>query len=190
MHKKCGRIRDEQHNLIDGICKICNHGVFIDSRDGNKYLVIKIGDQIMMAENLRYNVPGGSYAYGDSNVNAKKYGLLYTLEAAKEVTKGLSGWHLPSKNEWIKLNNYIDGRSLMVGCINYENYGFNPLYGGYLSKGLGLYTHIGHSAYFWSSSAFDDYKDCIMNLGGLFHNGNIFNIDSYDPCYSVRFFRD
>ncbi len=77
-------------------------GTFIDSRDGNEYNWVQIGDQVWMAENLKYlpSVVGpgtGSqttphyyvYGYNGTDVNAAKattnystYGVLYNWPAA------------------------------------------------------------------------------------------------------------
>lgn len=96
-------------------------GFFIDERDGQQYAWIKIGDQIWMAENLRYlpNVVGPNtisettpyhyvYDYDGTDVNAAKatdnfaeYGVLYNHAAALQACP--EGWHLPTDAEWQEL---------------------------------------------------------------------------------------
>lgn len=94
---------------------------FIDSRDGNTYKWIQLGNQIWMAQNLAWLPevsPSGSgslvgpyyyvYDYNGFDVeNAKslynydKYGVLYNWEAATNACP--TGWHLPTDEEWIIL---------------------------------------------------------------------------------------
>jgi len=100
-------------------------GTFTDSRDGNVYKTVKIGNQIWMAENLRYlpsmsnsqsNTTPCYYVYGyfGSDVNEAKtkkkyitYGVLYNWSAASSSCP--SGWHLPSNAEWQELIDYLGG---------------------------------------------------------------------------------
>ncbi len=103
---------------------------FTDSRDDNVYKMVTIGDQIWMAENLRYlpsiTVPGtGSkttphyYVYGYDNTivsNAKAsanyttYGVLYNWPAA--VNACPTGWHLATDAEWAELIQNMGGTSI------------------------------------------------------------------------------
>lgn len=98
---------------------------FLDIRDDQYYSAIPIGNQIWMAENLRYlpkvsSPSSGStrepfyyvYGYHGTNVdqakdkpNYLKYGVLYNWEAAKRSCP--EGWHLPTDGEWTELEDYL-----------------------------------------------------------------------------------
>jgi uncharacterized protein (TIGR02145 family) len=103
---------------------------FTDSRDGNVYKYIKIGNQLWMAENLKYlpsvseagmisvEIPcynvygysGTSLAGAKASFNYGAYGVLYNWAAAKTACP--AGWHLPTIEEWNQLADYLGGKSV------------------------------------------------------------------------------
>jgi len=117
-------------------------GEFTDLRDKNVYKWVQIGDQIWMAENLRYfnrlGKTGSKYEYWISGFNGTdrqkaresdnylKYGVLYNYESAKKRCP--DGWHLPSRREWLILiqnvnnkANFIKEKSFWNDAQNDEN---------------------------------------------------------------------
>ena len=67
---------------------------FTDKRDGQKYKSVKIGNQLWMAENLKYKTDSMSYEKDED-------GPLYTWYEA--VSACPAGWHLPSAQECLYL---------------------------------------------------------------------------------------
>ncbi len=92
-------------------------GTFTDSRDGQTYEWVTIGDQVWMAENLNYDQSsyGNDWSYDNDESNCDTYGRLYDWKAvmqgetsSDENPSGVQGvcpdgWHVPSDEEWKEL---------------------------------------------------------------------------------------
>jgi uncharacterized protein (TIGR02145 family) len=85
------------------------NGTFVDERDKKTYKYITIGKLIWMAENLNFKTED-SWCYDDKNVSCKKYGRLYTYDAAMKACP--DGWHLPSMKEWKYLFSVVEGTNI------------------------------------------------------------------------------
>ncbi len=83
---------------------------FTDSRDGQTYKLVCIGNRVWFAENLRYLGAGRDFS-GNPN-NRAIYGRYYTKEEAMEgeysnngeSIRGVcpEGWHIPSRQEYLE----------------------------------------------------------------------------------------
>jgi len=106
------------------------NGVFLDNRNGQQYPWIKIGTQIWMGKNLNIgmmiktkkdqtnNELIEKYCYKNDSTNCLIYGGFYQWEEmmqynSREGSQGIcpSGWHLPTKQEWITLFIYLGGET-------------------------------------------------------------------------------
>jgi uncharacterized protein (TIGR02145 family) len=110
-------------------------GTFTDDRDGNTYRYVTIGDQVWMAENLKYlpevtssdvfdnDVPryyvfaynGNDVAEAKATGNYGTYGVLYNWSAAVEACP--AGWHLPGDGEWTELTDHLGGETVAGGQL-------------------------------------------------------------------------
>jgi uncharacterized protein (TIGR02145 family) len=149
---------------------------FTDSRDGQSYDVVKIGNLSWMAENLNYETETSACPDGDSR-NCKRLGRLYTWAEAKTVCP--EGWRLPTKADFAALISAVNlatsgdaamsraGNSGVVsnkvgaalksrdGWFKKGNgsdaLGFRALPAGYRGAD-GKFDGIGGYAYFWSAT--------------------------------------
>lgn len=112
---------------------------------------VKVGNMVWMAENLNTSTSGSCY-YNYNSELGKKYGSLYTWEAAKSACP--AGWHLPNDAEWNKLIELaggfdVAGKLLKLG----GTLGFNATYGGFTT--LGNFILLDSYGAYWSSSSYD-----------------------------------
>ena len=138
---------------------------FTDSRDGQSYDVVKIGNLSWMAENRNYETETSACPDGDSR-NCKRMGRLYTWAEAKTVCP--EGWRLPTKSDFAQLLTQLNAGVALKSRDGWfkkgngsDEFGFNALPAGYRGAILkaddgaitgGKFDGIGGYAYFWSAT--------------------------------------
>ena len=136
------------------------YGEMIDERDGKSYKIVKIGNQVWMAENLAFRPQSGVFtAYNNDLTNIKTHGYLYDYATACSVCP--SGWKLPSNTDFIELTNYVGSdykpKLMKVGSWSVDEnasnvYGFSGVPSG-MKDHVGNFRALGIGAFFWSSTA-------------------------------------
>jgi len=86
-------------------------GTFIDDRDSATYKTIKIGNQVWMSENLKFNSENSSCPDFKERP-CSKFGRFYTFDEALKACP--NGWHLPDQNEWDILINNLGGNTAAI----------------------------------------------------------------------------
>ena len=148
-------------------------GTITDKRDGQEYKTIGIGDQLWLAENLKYDVDS-SWCYGDTLEYCEKYGRIYQWDVnvgpnAKVEHICPDGFHVPTRTEWEKLNAFAEKwfpgrthtpRSVLSSSdpmefeysvpVGEDLLGFNGIYVGHRTS-KGLYEGRTYAAYFCSA---------------------------------------
>jgi uncharacterized protein (TIGR02145 family) len=86
---------------------------FTDPRDGKVYKTVKIGTQLVMAENLAYKPEKGTYWINNYSLNGiEKCEYRYDWVTANSIAP--AGWHLPTREEWKTLWKYLGGDASLV----------------------------------------------------------------------------
>lgn len=155
--------------------------------DGNLYNSVKIGSQIWTTQNLkviRYrngntipNIPDvdvwknltiGSYcSFLNNTASATTYGLLYNYYAITDTRQICpEGWHVPTKEEWQTLIDYLGGDNLASSKVRASGLeywehdkgtnssGFNALGGSWRGDDGVFYYSLGSGAYWWTNAVF------------------------------------
>ena len=156
--------------------------------DGNVYGTIKIGRQVWMLQNLKVtkyqngddipivtknekwsSLDIGAYCWYDNKIKNKDiYGALYNQIAIDDSRKLTPlGWHVPIREDWEKLIDYLGGREVAggklkeIGANHWESpnkkasnsSGFTALPGGRRGQD-GVFCFMGQWGFWWSSHYF------------------------------------
>lgn len=204
---------------------IIEYGTVLDI-DGNLYKTVKIGKQWWMAENLKVtkyrngdpipnisinsewqNNSTGAYCnYNNDPSIGNKSGRLYNWQAVREERKlAPSGWHIPSRDEWKTLIDYLSNNG---GCLAesmgwksdevenssiknnkcYNSSGFNAIKCGY-RQANGLFVNERSYSNWWSSTYFGDGLVWCRHINA--DDGGIFDaMQSAKYGFSVRCVKD
>jgi uncharacterized protein (TIGR02145 family) len=160
----------------------------IKDYDGNIYHTVTIGTQVVMAENLKtkhysdgetipeikddstwINLTTGAYCSNSNDESiSSKYGYLYNWYVVSNQHKVCPvGWHVPSANEWKKLEIYLGGaggaggKMKETGTGNWSDpnakadntSGFSAIPGGSRNND-GTFNLPGETGMWWTSTEF------------------------------------
>ncbi|NQV01287.1 MAG: hypothetical protein HQ542_01470 [Bacteroidia bacterium] len=148
--------------------------ILIDHRDGNKYSIVKIGEQVWMTENLKYKTQE-SFCYKNRKEYCEECGQYYTFFEALDACP--NGWHLPSDAEWMILESNMGMNPAEAGKSGWRGThpgqaptllmggqsGLNLKMCGYMDKNAGggdIYEH----AYYWTSTSTSTYSAWIRHF--------------------------
>jgi len=177
-------------------------GTLKDFRDDHSYKTIRIGNQVWMAENLKFepkigDSKLGTYKTYNNDVSKKDpLGYLYDYSTAKNICP--LGWHLPNNEDWKELINHLDGENEAGGYLKKKDNlwkskntktelsGFNALPGGYYEYTDKSFRYLGEAAYFWSATENETKNGAYFILIGHDSNKANFFQSLGDHEYSVR----
>ena len=160
-----------------------DENLLVDSRDGQIYKTVDIGDKIWMAENLNYDTEN-SVCYGKYESLCMKYGRLYMWNEAKEACP--VGWRLPTETDWVNLMR-MAGANVSVeqtlntrkgwdrGANGLDVFGFSAIPTGFYDREEDRYRENGSSAYFWSATEINKDSSFAVNLHSKFYEYDMFH---------------
>jgi uncharacterized protein (TIGR02145 family) len=178
--------------LLLGFAGCKKDGITItDSRDGESYVIVEIGNQTWFAENLRYagniaevadEMQWKNIFYNDTKTpawcnfnndhdNDATYGKLYNYWAVKTGTLCPSGWHIPTDAEWKELEMFLGATQAEADA------------GGWF-RGAGVGKKLKSTSSLWEHSIYEgdnssDFSALPAGLRGLEAN---FDNEGYN-CY-------
>lgn len=153
-------------------------GILDDPRgDGNgnaqTYRTIRIGTQTWMSENLKWKDPQFSADFKEYNNNPNyglTYGTLYNYKLSLKAATGVTGWRVPTDQDWAKLIDFLGGYLVAGSKLKEEGTthwvapnqlasntsGFTAIGSGYYDviNALG-FQDLGNVAYYWSSTPYE-----------------------------------
>jgi uncharacterized protein (TIGR02145 family) len=141
--------------------------------DGASVTAIRMADGKQWTPNLNVAV-AGSYCVENSEANCRRYGRLYTWEAAQQACKTLgNGWRLPTDDEWQQMAKHhggifeeskSDGKATFAALMNGGKSGFNAVLGGNRSND-GKYERVEAHGFYWTATENGSASAVFYNFG-------------------------
>ena len=117
----------------------------------------------------------GSYCYGDTEANCRRYGRLYTWGAAQRGCRALGdGWRLPADDEWRQLAKHYGGvredsddagKAAYAALLTGGRSGFNAVMGGSYTQADAKYSCLEQHGFYWSASETNPSTAWFYNFG-------------------------
>jgi uncharacterized protein (TIGR02145 family) len=130
--------------------------------------------KLWMTRNLSVGIDG-SHCYEDAEANCRRYGRLYTWEAAQRGCSSLGDrWRLPTNDEWRQMakpfggvrNDSDDGgKAAYAALLTGGRSGFDAQFGGGRAPSGGAYARLEAHAFYWTASESDSSHAWFYNLG-------------------------
>ena len=159
---------------------------------GRSYKTLVLGEQLWMAENLRYETDNSYYG---SYYNSSYYSWTAAMNACP------AGWHVPTLDEWSSLIDYAGGTKYGTGALNIQStdYGGSDKYGFSLKK-VGFWendkrVYESQVCDYWTSTEydssrayfarfFDSYSTTSVGLGQTYYSGK--NSSNWRPVRCIQ----
>lgn len=124
-------------------------GTLVDARDGATYKTITIGNQVWLAENIRFN-SAQSLCPDIKERACSEFGRFYTFADAMMVCP--AGWHIPDQREWDVLLNHFGGNRRAIAHLQHGGSAkFGALFGGVFAPSVGQLLGFGEWEIFWAN---------------------------------------
>ena len=147
-----------------GVCvegetsKLFNECDSLDINSTSKAIIIQLGDQKWMKQNLSLEPLGediDSYFYNDEENNMDEYGLLYYYDVIEDICP--IGFHVPTLEEWEILYDTLNFYSVSmlseyIIVDGMEQHGFFAKLGGYKKLDNYNYYQLDNEGYYWTST--------------------------------------
>jgi uncharacterized protein (TIGR02145 family) len=120
-------------------------------------------------------ISDGSYCYGDAPANCRRYGRLYTWEAAQKGCLSLGeGWRVPTNDEWrllatryggLREESTDTGKAAFTALVSGGGSGFDAVLGGGREATAGEYARLEAHGLYWTASETDASTAWVYNFG-------------------------
>jgi len=195
-------------------------GSIMDS-EGNSYKVIQLGKQIWMGENLRSSrlsdntylefwgdehidnmVP--AYSIYDQNYSFRQdYGFLYNFAAIETNKLCPVGFHVPGKDDWLALADYLGGVGIAGGKLKEKgtfhwnspntratNESLMSIIPGGSRLSNNLFHLMGKEAHLWTSTSASPEEAFSMLISNTHGQLNVIEYSLKTNAYSIRCMRN